>query len=490
MISRTQLEILINDEAVALTDYTVDTRANIIFPCEEYETGVNKFTTAYIMDFAHTSDSKRHTVGILYNGTEFALTCGDGHLEGKNSKVSATRRVDDIMTKLTNFEPSHFPKIKKGLMDCYKSYEKNAPCGFWRQWKSKGNVCKHLKHMFYEIQGTNILNDLVTTYEAYENASATATTSTTKPKSDHKFLERYSFKKHVKIEGPKGSGKTFGVHAYLDDIGIPDESRFFVGGNNSIEAYQLLGSLTPYVREIIEEVKSVGLKANKSFATSSTSQTKHVQDLIWKNGPLTAAFKKAAKGEKAVLIIDEILRIPSRERNILTASLTPDNKGYYTLRTEKMTGLDENGDGIEEVVRCKKEFLWAISTTNVGADYDIDDSDEAEEDRWVTLHLETDRTKLKSILEENTKAKKFKPTIVSSLMEFYDKMTKYKSMEQLSRIINIRHLCEAVEIATKQSEIKEILEDYILVWVDRDHDGKPEAAQVKLVSDTIAKAFK
>jgi len=57
-------------------------------------------------------------------------------------------------------------------------------------------------------------------------------------------------------------------------------------------------------------------------------------------------------------------------------------------------------------------------------------------------------------------------------MDFYKKMLRLKETSIIEKIVNIRHLNEALEFADNEDEIKVILDDSILIWVEREYNGR------------------
>mgnify|MGYP000698800720 CR=1 FL=1 len=80
------------------------------------------------------------------------------------------------------------------------------------------------------------------------------------------FLERYAFKKHIMLSGPAGKGKTYEASKWIHDNGYEME---FIAGHSGIESIDLLGY---WVK------KGDG-------------------NLVWMDGALTAAFRKAQKNK-------------------------------------------------------------------------------------------------------------------------------------------------------------------------------------------------
>jgi MoxR-like ATPase len=481
-MTKLELENYIRTDAKSNPDYTLTSANFSPYPFYDDETKETRFSMAYIVKFNHISEPKNHTTVLAFDGTEWFFWCGDAYVEKGSTKLTmkiARERVAEAMKSVKN----EHDEAKERLDQLFNSEEKSTGCHFWKGWKTSGKICSHVKHLLNTIDDEK-LKEIEEQFNHYTNVSKIKPSS-----SDSKKLQRYAFKKHVLFQGPRGFGKTYGVYDYLDSIEFPKENFFEVGGFEGMESVDLLGQNVPYVREI-EAKKSFQLnqlKANNSF--SSQKEKEHIQDLIWVDGALTAAFRNASKGIKTVLLIDELLRITSRELSILISSLTPDNKGFFTLRTRRIIGLDEDGCGIEEVIKVKKEHLWVVATTNIGSDYDIDVADLALLDRFIIIHKDANRTEVKTVVQENAKERKFSTSLVAKLMSFYDKMEKYKKSENIAHLVNTRHLSEMIELAIDENDVPEVIQDMILKWVDNDVDGKPDATQIKLIEKEIANIF-
>jgi MoxR-like ATPase len=355
-----------------------------------------------------------------------------------------------------------------------------GPGHYWKTIKS-GKFCKHVNSMLATIIDKDV-NQLKTKYKAAFKPAKKATKAKTGVADT--FLPKvakYAFMKHVCVEGEKGSGKTYSIDKYVKENGWNTE---FIGGHEGIETIDLLGHLVKHT----EEVAGSDFKGAKGNVFTTVSVTQYVDRMVWKDGPLTAAFRSASAGKETVLFIDEILRIPSRELNILVAALTPNSSKQYVLRTGHITGL-ENGVAKEETLVADCNKLWIVATTNVGADYQVDTIDEALVDRFRFIRKDNDRNEIKSILEEQAKAKKYGASVVGQLMSFYDTYSNLRTMGQVNKLLNLRHLSEAIEFGSTVDEVEENLVDLIPSLVDRTPEGYLEQEQVKLIEAAIKKAF-
>ena len=478
-MKKTDLKNYIATEAKIHPDYYEENSHITVYPFKDIDTGDLRFSVAYYAKLLNSSDStKNHTVVLAYDGKEFYFWCGDGYID--NTTSISHSKAKDMRLQTLALAKNNVSEAETMLDNLYHKEVKSTGCHFWAKWKSNGEICRHVQHLLKIVDDENIIEELEEKYNYFMAVKP----ATKKVANEAEKLAKYAFKKHVKITGPKGFGKTFGVYQFIDDLKIPQDCIFEIGGFEGLESVDLLGQNIPYVKEIKSKTKAISLKANNSF--SSSDSVEHVQDLVWLNGALSAAFKSASKGNKTVLLIDELYRIPARELSILVASLTPDNKGFFTLRTRRVLGLDEDGCGIEEVIKVKKEYLWVVATTNVGAGYDIEEVDEALDDRFITIHKSAERNTIKSILESSVKERKFKTSLVSKLMEFYDKIERYRNSGELNKLINTRHLTEAIDLADDENDIVNVLKDMELKWIDRNINGEPDANHQTLIDKTLA----
>lgn len=271
------------------------------------------------------------------------------------------------------------------------------------------------------------------------------------------FLTRYFFKKHLLIQGEKGGGKTYAVDKKIVDEGMDSE---LIIGHEGIEAIDLLGY---YVKT-------------------------ETGDLVWLDGALTKAFRKAVDG-KVVLFIDEMLRIPSRELNILVGSLTPSSTETYRLRTNRVINIKE-GIGETELIEIPMHNLWSIGTTNVGAGYAVDDIDDALADRFRVVNKLTSNAELESILSNNASKNGISESVVPKLVAFYTQMRDLVVSGELEKYVNTRHLSEVIQLASDDSEIKMYMMDLIPTWTSTDTNGQPNKAEKDIITKMIKKIMK
>lgn len=326
-----------------------------------------------------------------------------------------------------------------------------------------GNKSYFSKTKLKTITNTVGLEDLISDKKdvlakAYDSLMADIKKFKTAGSSDDAegFIERYMFKKHILIQGKKGGGKTYAVDKKLHEDGI---AYLELDGNEGIESTDLLGY---YIKD------SSG-------------------NFVWLDGVLSQAFR-LAQTQKIVLFIDEILRIPKRELNILVGALTPMSDGTYTLRNNRITNTSE-GIGETEFFKVPMENLWCVGTTNVGAGYAVDEIDEALSDRFRIMVNVMSESKMEHIIENQLKKKGFTNALAPKFMTFYKQMSDLVSSGELERDMNLRHICETIQIMDTEADVKTYLFDLIPNWVTQETNGSLSKPEIELITKLIKRIF-
>ena len=306
-----------------------------------------------------------------------------------------------------------------------------------------------------------------------------------KEKEPFEQLKRFAFKIPVLLEGDRGSGKTYEAFEYAKSLNIEPS---FVGGHAGIESIDLLGCLVPYAGQE-SKIEDTSVSAADFFSGDYQMKVSsgHSNSLIWKDGPIAEAFRKAQNGEKAVLIIDELLRIPQRELNILLTALSPVH-GKYNLRTGRILEVI-NGVAREEVLSCDTRNLFVLATTNVGGQYAVDTIDPALAERFIVVRKDTEVDTLIDILKNKAEEKGFHYTLAQKAGLFFEKMTNAKEQGLVAEAPTLRTLSRAFDLADKEEDVKDYILDQKLLWVDRDVYGKPVKEQIELIERIINDYF-
>ena len=274
-------------------------------------------------------------------------------------------------------------------------------------------------------------------------------------------LAKYFFKKHILLKGEKGGGKTYMVTKMIAGMAA-DVDSVDIRGHEGMEATDLLGY---YIK------------------TDSGN-------LVWKDGPLTQAFRNAAKGRKTILFIDETLRIPKRELNVLVGAISPDYSGNFVLDTNQADTIEVDAAGRSianvEKLTVPKDMLWVVGTTNAGAGYAVDQVDEALADRFRIIVKRTGEKEMQTILTKVSKDFGHDKKQVKKLMGLYKSFNTLKESGELTKLINLRHLCEILEFS-EPNDLVEASYDLIPTWCSDDQNGYPNETQEAIIEGIIEK---
>ena len=427
-------------------DYTITGELTGIYPFWGAEISKAKPAVVQAFEMFNSSEGKRHNVVLGYTGPdELFIWCGDNFIEGGNTKPPAADRV-----RLTVEEMSTVPNAADVAMELRGKLAKSAGCHFWTAFKRDGSLCKHCNQMLVQKQTElpSILQKLQETFEArIEGKVAGGSLGPVSSEAIAKVVTKIP----VLLEGEHGWGKTREARQFAKSIGAP---LVMIAGHESVESSDLLGYTV-----------------------------RHGEDWVWKDGRLSQAFRMAAKGEKVVLVIDELRRIPQRQLSVLLTALAPDDDNYY-LETGRIVNV-EDGIGTEETLVAPVENLYIIGTTNVGAQYAVDEMDPAMDDRFVTLRRSRDINALKAALKVQIDKKKFPAKVIDECVAFYEALCKLHAQGFVKGTPNPRTMPRAVLLADTPEEVPQEVETIMLTWVSRDVDGQPSEDQLAAVRKAI-----
>lgn len=442
------------DRAVA-GDGRISNEEQLLFPYYDLRDRTSRL--AAVMRAQVTTPTGHHTVLVSYQEVAgqscINMWCGDRYSEGRLDLSDAVERCREATAGLPDG-----PTLSRDMQaKTYATCPESTACGFWAQWNKDKTICKHLSSYLYHLKTTNpnFIDLLAVQYQtAVKGASATKKGGAAS--RDTYALEELGFRVPVLFEGDRGAGKTHTARQFAR------ENKFACvecPGHEGIEAPDLLGFLVPY----------------------------GPQQMVWKDGPISEAFRRARK-EKTVLILDELLRVPTRELSLLLTAFSPD-EGFYRLRTGRILSV-EDGVATEEVLECPVENLCVVATTNVGAEYAVDDIDPALAERFVVIRMDTSSDELKRILKQVAKEKGLSESLVGKAMTFYTKMVEANKRGLVQRTPTTRTMSRAFILAMCDDDVKRGLRSQFLLWVARTSEGVPVAEQVKCVTDILNTAFK
>lgn len=404
-------------------------------------------------------DQSNHVVVLAYSKTatgddDYVFWCGDQFLEGTGYGTAWNTPDDRCLEALGEIGKRKDAGLLGELLGMYGNFEKSNGCNFWAKWKGSKEPCKHVNQALHYLlrSDPDVLDNLAAAYDG--DLGVTEPVAVSKPGVG--VFERYAFKVPMLLEGDRGSGKTFEVRAYSKTHSLP---LIEVGGHEGIEASDLLGYYVPNGKG----------------------------GLTWKDGAVAEAFRKAQAG-KTMLLVDELLRIPQRELSVLLSALSPFD-GEYKLRTGRIL-QEVDGVACEETLTCPVTNLFVTATTNVGAEFAVDNLDPALAERFIIIRKDTDVDKLREIVEAAVAAKGLAASLGKALVEFFTKMLELKKQGVLNRAPTQRTISRALELGEDEADVMEALRAQMLLWVDRDVDGVPVAEQMADIERVLARVFK
>jgi len=279
-------------------------------------------------------------------------------------------------------------------------------------------------------------------------------------------LERYCAPgraiKPVIVRGEPGSGKTYGARLHGQTAGFDRYIEF--GIHEQTEASEFLGNLSPD--------PAIG----------------------WMDGPLTEAFRAAASGLTVMLCLEKFYRAMGGARTPLLTSTSParlpSGEKVNRLRTGRAILDPATGAYVSEVIEAPVRNLAIVATTNVGAQFNVDLGCPAERERFVSVHVDVDIAKLRSVCAAIATAKGFSNAVVEKCVKFYQHCNVLKKDGFVELCPSIRLLSEAIEFADSEANVKTSVRDIgINVWAGMGIEGKPEVEQIKRIDDALNKAF-
>lgn len=441
----------------------------------EYDSSVPFFQTV----FRVAGEGTDHLVAIrtvrTKKGIRFFLSCGDSFMNGEETpavenevkeneeKVFQTllannRSTNVSLLTLNRRSNFHGTFVDSGRCRFKASYAKDPQRG----------GCMHVKMVLEKLVNSGELEGFLNIEEAKSHAHFAylpeldienlAKIFNTSLESDIEMFAGLDVEKKVPVllVGEQGSSKTYRAREFAREGGFD----FFVevGGHAGMEAYDFIGGQIP---------------------------TK--DGMEWMDGPLARAFRAASCGKKVCLLVDELYRIPRRERSVFLTSLSG-HKGKYYLNTGRPV-LSESGVLMGEVIEAPICNISIIATTNVGAGFDVEEDDNALKERWVQIYVETTEESLRKVLGEICGEDKKKLPLIKKLIDFYKAMVNLCSDNLVNFAPTVRTLSRILELSNDGNSPAVLLQKMKLTWVALDLDGRPVKEQSAAVDLCIRNVF-
>lgn len=396
-----------------------------------------------------TGKSTHHVVvgaRLVKDQLEWGIWCGDSYLEGRNKLTTPIAfpegfllDQDELLTQMD---------FKEGIVS-----PPAVKCDFW-----SSQSCVHTEAALAWLHtNPHLLEGIEALWATAVPVAKSATPAISRSWNNPTSYIFTPAQKPVLLMGDRGAGKTHFGRALAGET----EATFVeVGLHEDVKASYLLGKLLP--------------APAGGFA--------------WVDGPLSRAFRQAARGKKVLLLLDELLRTPQEQLSILLTALSP-YKGKYTLSTSRVVGYDEDGVGVEEVLECDIGNLAVMATTNVGAHFVVGEIDPALMERFVVFKMDTTEEKLRDVLSKTCEARALPLGLVDKLIAFWKGANALVQNGQLQLAPTLRVLTRSLERINKAAELKESLMAEHLQWCALDSDGQIVEAHYKAL-EALAKAAK
>jgi MoxR-like ATPase len=434
-------------------EYTVDKQIAGMYPHWDDDTSECKPASVEVFSMVEPTGKKGHNVVLAYLGPDnYSIWCGDNFLELGTTKMPPEDRIAMAVAEMPSVDNATATAL---LGELRGTVDKSTACGFWRDFKNKGTLCKHCNQLLVlkESELPSIKRSLQERFESVMNNAPMATSELVLPEN---AFAKMVMKTPILLEGEKGWGKTREARVLAEAL---NARLVEVQGHESVEAADLTGYTV-----------------------------RHGHDMVWKDGRLSQAFRLAAKGEKIVLLLDELLRIPQRQLSVLLSALSP-YKGNYYLATGRIVDVVD-GIGSEETIVCPVENLYVVGTTNVGAQYAVDAMDPALQERFLLIRKAIDVAILKSAVLEKATEKGFTPSVADKCVEFFKAMAALRPNSLVADVPNPRTMVRAVHLSDTEADMKASVMAQALTWVGRDVEGNPIPEQEEAVIKAINKVWR
>ena len=439
------------DAACSDPKYNVSQICYAVIPFQETPKAAFKRCAAYIERIQHTADiTKAYTVFLAYDGKHYFYRYDNPFLAGT---LNAAQR--DAALKVAD-NPDEEALMQK-LYGTFKDAE-------------YGENTKPT-----DTLSAGITRSVITKIESLFHDN-----STLKHIPRHRletFLEKRLFKKHIRLEGPKGSGK---MHLARHFAEANADLIVTIAGSEKTDSAKLQGHIVPYIKKISQK------GGDNLFESQDTS----IQTFVFQYGRLARAFRAARAGIKTIVLIDKGHHMPPDQMHMIVTALTP-CEGYYILCVSNMVQSQYEWENhpVEEEIRAPVKNLMVIMSTNEGAGYPIKDIDEALQECFHTLLVPEERDVIEAVIQAALSSRNFSPHFKNNLMAFYDKMKHLQKNRRIVRDITMRHFIEVIETSKDENDLGTTLFECYTKWASPDAHGSYTPKEIQEIEKIIAAVF-
>jgi MoxR-like ATPase len=307
------------------------------------------------------------------------------------------------------------------------------------------------------------------------DAESDETLSETIGSLDTIFSEGYS----VLLYGPTGSGKTFGIvfeHLKRLEAEGKLDGLVLIPCTDGMEDYDLLSKPIPVGPE--EKVRMLLSLSDRFPEVDVASISRTLGDWTRVEGPLKAAFRRAAAGERLAVVFDELNRASRSARNLVLKAIDP-VLGHYELH-DFTSG---------EVLTVPIGGLQFCATCNLGASYSqTHDLDESLLDRFQSVLFVDYSTGLERRI---LAAEGVPPEVGERLVRVASALREAYKMGHLAAPLSTRHLKNWGRAIARGADPVGSARN---LWVDRliahDRHGYPDPDQIHAILEILALNFK
>ena len=418
-------------------------------------------TQTYLVEgTGSTGNASSHNVVVAYyveDGTGLetvSMWCGDSFFEG-TVKDSVVRMSKAVARAEKAFPDLDAALLKSKLASGYGKGSKSTGCNFWALRNGSGEYCKHAKAVMNQLD-ESVLDRIEAAWREVMQPSTVVTTVPASAVCAKDELTLSAFVAPVLIIGPAAAGKTHVARAMADDVSV---SFVEYGAHEGTEPVDLLGHNSP-----------------------------HGGGWCWKDGPVTEAFRRAERGERVLLCLDELLRVKARHLTPLLTAFS-EFRGKYRLRTGRVLSVID-GVGCEETLIVDASNLAIVATTNIGGQFDIDSLDPAIKSRFKLIYMDGTGDTLLAAVNEVVSKRGWTKGLTAKLIKAHAQTEKSRKSGVLHSALDLRALRRSVMMATTEAEVAKFLLGERLQCVGLDGEGKPipeqEAHYQKLIEKVMA----
>lgn len=382
--------------------------------------------------------------------------CGDSYVEGRIGATEVSRRQAMALDWARLAFVGH---DEQELMSCLTegygaAAYKSAGCNFWAR-KDKGG-CKHYCMVLGRLKEGD-LRDLREKWDGVMAAGQSVGGGASGCKMD--ALRSAAFVAPALVIGPPASGKTHTVREFAESI---QAEYIEYGCHEGSETTDLLGFTVPYKG-----------------------------GWVWKDGPVAEAFRKASKGARVVLLLDEMLRMPKEQRSALLTAFG-EYRGVYTLRTGRIVS-ESDGVGQEETLRCRSDQLFLVGTTNAGAQFGIEDMDGALKSRFKVMYFGASEATAKEAIKDALSGKPWsdsdKEWAEAKLLDLMRKSEVAMKSAALAAALDLRAVKRMVASSCETEQLRAAADGERLQCVGLGRDGTFIEEQESFYEAMVKKVF-